>query len=57
MTNYIISRIAGTAGMFGTFVMMLGFLGAMMSTSSVFIGLAAGGLVTVGICRFFMIEE
>jgi hypothetical protein len=57
MTNYIISRIAGAAGMFGTFVMMLGFLGAMMSTSSVFIGLAAGGLVTVGICRFFMIEE
>lgn len=57
MTNYAISRIAGAIGMFGALVMMLGFLGAMMSTSSVFVWLAAGGLVTVGICRLFMIEE
>lgn len=57
MTNYVISRIAGTVAMFGAFCMMLGFLGAMMSTSSVFVALAVGGLVTVGICRLFMIEE
>ena len=57
MTNYAISRIAGAIGMFGAFCMMMGFLGAMMSTSSVFIWLAAGGLVTIGICRLFMAEE
>ena len=57
MTNYAISRIAGAIGMFGALVMMLGFLGAIMSTSNVFIAFAVGGLVTVGICRFFMIEE
>lgn len=57
MTNYVISRIAGTVAMFGAFCMMMGFLGAMMSTSSVFVALAVGGLVTVGICRLFMIEE
>ena len=57
MTNYAISRIAGTIGMFGALVMMLGFLGAMMSTSNVFVALAVGGLVTVGVCRLFMIEE
>lgn len=57
MTNYAISRIAGTVAVFGAFCMMMGFLGAMMSTSSVFMALAVGGLVTVGICRLFMIEE
>lgn len=57
MTNYAISRIAGAVAVFGAFCMMLGFLGAMMSTSSVFVALAVGGLVTIGICRFFMIEE
>lgn len=57
MTNYAASRIAGAVAVFGIFVMMLGFLGAMMSTSSVFVAFAVGGLVTVGICRFFMIEE
>jgi hypothetical protein len=57
MTNYAISRIAGTIGVFGAFCMMMGFLGAMMSTSGVFVALAIGGLVTVGVCRLFMIEE
>ena len=57
MTNYAISRIAGAIGMFGALVMMLGFLGAIMSTSNVFVALAVGGLVTVGVCRLFMIEE
>ena len=57
MTNYAISRIAGAIGMFGAFCMMMGFLGAIMSTSNVFVALAVGGLVTVGICRLFMIEE
>ena len=57
MTNYAFSRIAGTIGMFGALVMMLGFLGALMSTSSVFVWLAAGGLATIGICRLFMTEE
>lgn len=57
MTNYAISRIAGAIGMFGALVMMLGFLGALMSTSSVFVWLAAGGLATIGICRLFMAEE
>ena len=57
MMNYAISRIAGAIGMFGALVMMLGFLGAIMSTSNVFVALAVGGLVTVGVCRLFMIEE
>lgn len=57
MTNYIISRIAGTVAMFGAFCMMMGFLGSLLSTSSVFVALAVGGLVTVGVCRLFMIEE
>jgi hypothetical protein len=57
MTNYIISRIAGAVAMFGAFCMMMGFLGALLSTSSVFVALAVGGLVTVGVCRLFMIEE
>ena len=57
MTNYAISRIAGAVAMFGAFCMMMGFLGAMMSTSNEFVALAVGGLVTVGVCRLFMIEE
>lgn len=57
MTNYAISRIAGAVAVFGAFCMMMGFLGAMMSTSNVFVALAVGGLVTVGVCRLFMIEE
>ena len=57
MTNYVISRIAGTVAMFGTFCMMMGFLGSLLSTSNVFVALAVGGLVTIGVCRLFMIEE
>ena len=57
MTNYAISRIAGAIAMFGAFSMMMGFLGSLLSTSSVFVALAVGGVVTVSICRLFMIEE
>lgn len=56
MTNYAVSRIAGIVGVFGAFCMMMGFLGALVSTSSVFTALAIGGLATIGICRLFMIE-
>lgn len=52
MTNYAISRIAGAVAVLGAFCMMMGFLGALMSTSSVFIVLAVGGLVTIGVCQF-----
>lgn len=57
MTNYAVSRIAGAVAMFGAFCMMMGFLGSLLSTSSVFVALAVGGVVTVSICRLFMIEE
>lgn len=50
MTNNAVSRFATVVGLLGTFCMILGFLGAMMSASGGFIALGAVGLVAVGIC-------